>query len=542
MYKFLLAWRYLRTRWIALASIISVTLGVGTMIVVNSVMAGFISEMQDRIHGILSDVVVESHGLDGFPDPARHMREIHRVAGDYIESMTATVQVPALLSFQFRDSYIKRQVQLVGIDPQTQSLTSEFGQYLQHPANRAAMSFDLREGGFDVVASQPGSDAHERSQLKGAGWPYRRWKAARQKEWDQLQKLQAPAQPMPVGGAAADAPRADGPPADNLAANALPADNSAAVATTPAEAAPAPDDPFARAEPLNVYDPAVEQSPGVVLGIGLSSFRGHDGDDRFLLLPGDDVKVTFPNAANPPRPVDATFTVVDFYESRMSEYDSQLVFVSIDRLQELCGMIDPATGVRYVNSIQIRVKKDEYAEIVRNKLRTAFPPEFYVVSTWKDKQGVLLAATQVEIAVLNLLLFMIIAVAGFGILAIFFMTVFEKTRDIGILKSLGATSRGVQSIFLGYGLSLGVVGAGAGMVLGLAFVAYINEIADVVGKITGREVFDPSIYYFYEIPTIVQPLTVLWIVAGAVSIAVMASILPARRAARLHPVEALRYE
>lgn len=527
MYKFLLAWRYLRTRWIALASIVSVTLGVGTMIVVNSVMAGFVSEMQNRIHGILSDVVVESHGLDGFPDPARHMREIHRVAGDYIESMTATVQVPALLSFQFRDSYVKRQVQLVGIDPQTQGLTSEFGKYLQHPQNRTAMSFDLREGGFDTLSSQAGSEAHRREQLKNAGWPYRRWKAARQKEWEQLQKLQAPPEPKPV----------EPTPRTTSTEQAL-AGPSAATETVGA----VPDDPFAAQEPLNVYDPSVEQSPGVVLGIGLASFRGHDGDDRFLLLPGDDVKVTFPNAANPPRPVDASFTVVDFYESQMSEYDSQLVFVAIDRLQELCGMIDPATGIRYVNSIQIRVKKDEDAEIVRDKLRLAFPPEFYAVSTWKDKQGVLLAATQMEITVLNLLLFMIIAVAGFGILAIFYMTVIEKTRDIGILKSLGATSRGVQSIFLGYGLSLGIVGAGAGMALGLLFVAYINEIADAVGKITGREVFDPSIYYFYEIPTIVQPLTVLWIVAGSVSIAVLASILPARRAARLHPVEALRYE
>lgn len=532
MYKFLLAWRYLRTRWIALASIVSVTLGVGTMIVVNSVMAGFVREMQDRIHGILSDVVVESHGLDGFPDAARHMREIDRVAGEYIESMTATVQVPALLSFQFRDSYIKRQVQLVGIDPQTQSLTSEFGQYLQHPGNRGQMSFELREGGFDTVASQAGSDQHERSQLKNAGWPYRRWKAARQKEWEQLQKIQAPQSP-PAATPAAVAAAAPGESAASA--------GEAAVAAADAASDPS-DDPFATAEPQNVYDPAVEQSPGVVLGIGLASFRGHDGDDRFLLLPGDDVKVTFPNAANPPRPVDATFTVVDFYESRMSEYDSQLVFVTIDRLQDLCGMIDPASGVRYVNSIQIRVKKDEYGEIVRDKLRAAFPPEFYAVSTWRDKQGVLLAATQIEITVLNLLLFMIIAVAGFGILAIFFMTVIEKTRDIGILKSLGATSRGIQSIFLGYGLSLGLVGAGAGLVLGLLFVAYINEIADVVAQITGQEVFDPSIYYFYEIPTIVQPLTVLWIVTGAVFIAVLASILPARRAARMHPVEALRYE
>ncbi len=147
-----------------------------------------------------------------------------------------------------------------------------------------------------------------------------------------------------------------------------------------------------------------------------------------------------------------------------------------------------------------------------------------------------------ETTILNMLLFLIIAVAGFGILAIFFMIVVEKTRDIGILKSLGASGRGVMGIFLSYGLSLGLVGSGVGMVLGLLFVAYINEIADCIGWMTGHEVFDPTIYYFNSIPTIVEPFTVGWIVLGAVVIAVLASVLPARRAARLHPVEALRYE
>jgi lipoprotein-releasing system permease protein len=179
---------------------------------------------------------------------------------------------------------------------------------------------------------------------------------------------------------------------------------------------------------------------------------------------------------------------------------------------------------------------------VRDLLQAAFPPELYGIQTWRDKQGPLLAAVQMETAILNVLLFMIIAVAGFGILAIFFMIVVEKTRDIGILKSLGAASGGIMGIFLAYGLSLGIVGSGAGMVIGLLFVAHINNIADALAWVTGQQVFDPSIYYFQQIPTIVQPFTVTWIVLGAMAIAIVASILPARRAARLHPVEALRYE
>ena len=95
MYKLLLSWRYLCTRYIALASIISVTLGVATLIVVNSVMSGFSQEMHQRLHGILSDLVFEDHNLDGFRDPEWHMDMIRRIAGKDLAGMTPVVHVPA---------------------------------------------------------------------------------------------------------------------------------------------------------------------------------------------------------------------------------------------------------------------------------------------------------------------------------------------------------------------------------------------------------------------------------------------------------------
>ena len=109
-------------------------------------------------------------------------------------------------------------------------------------------------------------------------------------------------------------------------------------------------------------------------------------------------------------------------------------------------------------------------------------PMFYQVQTWEQKQGPLLGAVAVEQSILNILLFFIIAVAGFGILAIFSMIVVEKTRDIGILKALGASTAGVRGIFLGYGLLLGAVGSGVGMVGGLMFVRYINEIEAALSR------------------------------------------------------------
>jgi len=548
MYKLLLCWRYLRTRWIALASVISVTLGVATMIVVNAVMAGFSNEMQTRIHGILSDLVFESHSLSGFQDPVWHMEEIERAAGDQIDGMTPTVAVPAMLSFQVRGQWVTRQVMFIGIDPDTHAQVSDFGQYLQHPANREQLSFDLREGGYDTTDSQNPTEQPTRPALQHAGWPHRRMRIERERLWKERQATQADANPIQSVNQQVDAVLAATTPPQNESpvpsTEQTVADEAVATTDSNTPVSKPRQNPFqaARPEQGHVMDPAKEQFTGIVPGIGLASFRTRDGIDQFLTLPGDDVKITFPTAGTPPKAVSDTFTIVDFYESKMSEYDSNFVFVPIDALQRMRGMIDPQTEIPSVNSIQIKLKPGADLAAVRDQLRTVFPADLYAIASWRDKQGPLLSAVDMEMAVLNILLFLIIAVAGFGILAIFFMIVVEKTRDIGILKALGATSTGIAGIFLGYGLFLGLVGAGAGLALGLGITWNINQIRQAVEWCTGARVFDPSIYYFFQIPTIVDPVTIGWIIVGAVTIAIGSSVLPAVRAARLHAVEALRHE
>ena len=542
MYKLLLSWRYLRTRYIALASIISVMLGVATMIVVNSVMAGFTREMQNRIHGILADLVVTARSLEGVPDAEWQMERLREVAGDEIDAMTPTVIVPAMLSFQYDDNWITRQVQLIGIDETTQGEVSDFCMYLQHPENRREVSFELREDGYDTGGLADSLGTPHRPQMADAGWQHRR----RMIRYREFERRMSGARDDPPDHEPRAAPGAPPGISDPSGAESMPLDPASRFSGPGETQKPPPTDPFAGRRHSDSdedrFDPSVRQHTGAVLGIALSAVRLPTGEDGMLLLPGDDVRLTFPTAGTPPQAISDTFTVVDFYESKMSEYDSGFVFVPIRKLQELRGMIDPSTGVGYISAIQIRLKPGANGNEVRDRLRAAFDPHLYNVETWRDRQGPLLAAVAMETAILNVLLFLIIAVSGFGILAIFLMIVIEKTRDIGILKSLGASGAGVMGIFLAYGLSLGLVGSGVGTVLGLLFVKYINEIADWLGWLTGRPVFDPSVYYFYRIPATVDPWTVSWIVGGALCIAVLASVLPAMRAAMLHPVEALRYE
>jgi len=195
-----------------------------------------------------------------------------------------------------------------------------------------------------------------------------------------------------------------------------------------------------------------------------------------------------------------------------------------------------------VTSIQIKLKDyDQDAREVVQTLEMLFPVGLRI-ETWEQKQGPLLHAIAIEKSILNVLLFLIIGVAGFGILAIFTMIVAEKTRDIGILKALGASNWGVLKIFLSYGFLLGVVGAWLGTLLGVSLTNHINEVENFLSGITGKHIFDPKVYYFDKIPTDIQFWMVMGVNVGAVGIAVLFSVLPALRAALLHPVRALRYE
>ncbi len=557
MYKLLLCLRYLKTRYIALASIVSVMLGVATLVVVNSVMSGFSSEMRDRIHGILADVVVETNSLDGVPNADQLMELARQAAGEYIEAMSPTVEIYGMMSFQYAGQWITRPVTLVGIDPVSKSRVGPLVQHLQnyHP---------LKDGDTVIRPPLKSMDEPPDWELTEEAKEYRRRWVLQQRLFEELQDAQSadlaanePTQtaepPAPERAPDLGSPGSAAGPATNAVAGgpSTPSSSPQASSTTAGPDDPFATDPFASqpgssAQPA-ASDPTAPWPARVYVGAGLVEFTYEDRDTGQMrtvrmVQPGDDVQISTVTAGHPPQVCRFNATVVDLFRSGMSEYDSTLVFCNIEELQRVRGMIDPETGSRSITSIHIKLKNYDDAKEVVRRLRAVFPPSTFSVRTWEQKQGPLLAAVEMESAILNVLLFLIIAVAGFGILAIFFMIVVEKTRDIGILKALGASSGGIMSIFLSYGLALGVVGSGVGVALGLVFVHYINEIESGLSWLLGRKVFDERIYYFPEIPTHVDPWMVLFVALGAMSIAVLASVLPARRAARLDPVEALRYE
>ncbi len=174
MYKLLLSTRYLRTRFIALASIVSVMLGVATMIVVNSVMSGFSSEMRTRIHAILADVSIETNSLNGEPDAQAQIDLVNKVAGEYVDSVSATVEVFGLLHFRRGGQWIPRPVTLVGIDPSAETLVSPLTENLDSYRT-------IEDGG---IVTRPAL----RSSDEPAGWGLTDEALAYRKEWKARQR------------------------------------------------------------------------------------------------------------------------------------------------------------------------------------------------------------------------------------------------------------------------------------------------------------------------------------------------------------------
>jgi lipoprotein-releasing system permease protein len=469
VYKLLLCWRYLKTRYLALACIISLMLGVATLIVVNSVMSGFSTKLRDRLHGLLSDVLLEANTLDGFDDPNGKMAKIRQDPwlAENIKAMTASMEVFAMLQFRLHNGEtITRPIRLMGVEPESRSDIEGFKEFLARQNNADKVSFEVPE------------------------------EAARRYEW-RINALINQSKPRIFNN--------DEPPVERT--------------------------------PVSIKVPR-----GAFVGELIAKFRAPDPDDDkktkdfTLLYPGDVITITTVSGAKL-APIKDSFLVVDYFASGMSEYDSNCVFVPLDYLQHLRTMDDRVT------SIQIRLNKGVDASAAKARLSALFPttPSFHIV-TWEDKQSSLLQAIEIEKGILNVLLFLIIGVAGFGILAIFTMIVAEKTRDIGILKALGASNGGIMKIFLGYGLLLGVIGTLCGTGLGVWLTDNINEVEHCLAWLTGRHLFNPQVYYFTDIPTDIQFGSVLLVNVGAVTIAVVFSVLPALRAAMLHPVRALRYE
>jgi len=252
----------------------------------------------------------------------------------------------------------------------------------------------------------------------------------------------------------------------------------------------------------------------VVVGVELARFLGlRKGDALRLISPAD-------GKAH-------ELVVSGLFRSGMYEFDAGLVGVSLRRAQQLFALPGTVTGV------SVRVDQLEQAEAVKARLAQALGPA-YVVKTWMELNQTLFDALKLEKVTMFVILTLIVLVAAVNIVSTLIMMVIEKTRDIGILKSIGASSGSVGWVFTWQGLLIGVIGTA----LGLAGAWLVVWLLDTYHFIR----LPSTIYYLDHLPVRIEWTDWGMTVAAAMCISLLATVYPARQAARMNPVEALRYE
>jgi lipoprotein-releasing system permease protein len=229
-------------------------------------------------------------------------------------------------------------------------------------------------------------------------------------------------------------------------------------------------------------------------------------------------------------------TVTGIFESGMYEYDIGLIFTSLETAQELYSLGNAVQGIEIMTDDPI-----SGARAVADALNKKLPAPLRA-QTWAQMNQRLLGAIQVEKSVMFFILTFIIIVAAFGIMSTLITVTVQKTREIGVMKALGAASGKILRIFLLQGFIVGVFGVAIGLGLGLLTVRNINPINRFLSQVVGIDLFPRDIYNFPSIPAFLTIQDLLTIGLSALVICTLAGVLPALRAARLEPVEALRHE
>jgi len=269
---------------------------------------------------------------------------------------------------------------------------------------------------------------------------------------------------------------------------------------------------------------------GIILGKELSRRMG--------VISGDIVSMVSPVSRITPVgliPRMKLFKVIGIFETGMYEYDSNLAFISIKAAQKFFSMKDGVSG------IEIRVADIEQAGVIASELqeKLGFP---YFVRDWMRMNRNLFSALKLEKIVMFIILILIIFVAAFNIISTLFMLVMEKSKEIAVLKSMGASRVSIMKIFSYQGLIIGLVGTLLGCAAGFTIVPNLNEIVGLIESVFGIVAFPSDIYYLDRLPSEIQYMDSLLIIIFSIIICYTASLYPAWRASKLDPIDGLRYE
>lgn len=525
MYRIALAIRYLRKRRIAYFAVGAVALCVAMVLVVHSVMSGFLDVVRSSSRSLLGDIILEIGGMESFPYYEEFIADLQREMSPQVAAATPVIISAGLLKMLGDIGEDRtRLVVVTGVQLETYKRINSFGK------------------GLFYDTYYPGTTSFDPAPMPTWYWS----------------DTGEPLLPQAYEEALAEYIARHGPPGPEVDAwRRIPRPVPGYFLEAGADQA----DPQARGEP----------HPGIILGIEMVAYRDETGKFNRMVPKGSLARLTVLTLTRGGTvPVDPTAVAalryVDDSTTKIYDIDKQTVYTDFAWLQALLGydaqervdgsgitppratqiQIKLADGVDYR---QARVQVEQVWQRFMDRIAPVCDPSDYykmqymLIQTWEERNDAFIRAVEKE-RILMVILFAIISIVAVLLIGcIFYMIVQEKTRDIGIVRSLGATARGVASVFLVYAVGVGVVGSAIGATGGALFVRYINEFQDLLARLDpSLRVWSPETYSFDRIPNTVRWFDAGVIVVIAILASVVGSLAAARKAAKIWPVDAIRYE
>ncbi|MFN0137005.1 MAG: ABC transporter permease [Phycisphaerae bacterium] len=549
MYKLFLTLRYLHKRHIVYIAIGAVMLCTAMVLVVMSIMGGWLDQVKNRARGLLGDLVVDNRYYQGFPLYEEFIDQIRN--WPEVEQATPVIYSYGLVRFQ-RTGRVAT-VQIVGLKLEDTYAVNAFKQTLlyekYYPGTTTLAPQKLPVIGVErsIRIGSPDAQAAELDinvTLPGA------YQSA-------LEAARA-AHLASTGRVLEDTEYRDTGLNEILRERGKP--------TIPGEWTYDPD----------AESPALveEELPGAILGRDLISDRKEDGKYVHFSRKGEKVTLTIvPMSDNAvlDNPVKIVFRLADDSRTGIYEIDSRQTYIDFDLLQRQLRMnatdrISPEDGAvvgripARCSQIQIKLRDGANADNTALRMTAAYQKlltttktplspreadyvENVTVTTWQQTQQHIIGPVEKERVMMVIILGMISLVAVALELCILYMIVLQKTRDIGIVKAVGGSSTGVAAIWLIYGAAVGLVGGTLGTILGTVFVTNINDIQDLLIRINPAwRVWDMKVYSFDTIPSRIDPWDALTVFIIAILASSIGSLAAALRAGYSEPVQALGYE